>query len=53
MDVARKSLKLVHHAMTSLLPASRFTRQYAEIPGRVHVNDLMLASGRRGTFATT
>jgi len=44
MDVARKSLKLVHHAIGSLLPPTAFTRRYAEIPGAVHVNDLMLAS---------
>ena len=44
MDVARKSLKLVHHAIGSLLPTTAFARRYAEIPGAVHVNDLMLAS---------
>ena len=44
MDVARRSLKLVHHAVGSLLAPSAFARRYAEIPGAVHVNDLMLAS---------
>ena len=44
MDVARTSLKLVHHALRSLLRPSTFARHYGEIPGAVHVNDLMLAS---------
>jgi SAM-dependent methyltransferase len=48
MDVARKSLKLMHHAIGSLLPPTAFARRYADIPGAVHVNDLMLASEAPG-----
>jgi SAM-dependent methyltransferase len=44
MNVARKSLKLVHRAIGSILPPTAFARRYSEIPGAVHVNDLMLAS---------
>ena len=42
--LTRKALKAVHRAIGSLLPADALTMTFPEVPGRIHVNDLMLRS---------
>jgi SAM-dependent methyltransferase len=42
--LTRKALKIVHRTIGSMLPADALTMTFPEIPGRIHVNDLMLRS---------